>query len=858
MALDARVAPPRERGGPPRQLVALLLHLAGSKPSRQVRHLPLVLEPRLVQRDGFGRGEAFELGARRVRHRDERVHRVREGRLELRLRRTRRGLHVALEPVDVVEPRGELGGDRGPRRAHVRLLEGEKRGEPRVVEGIRIRRGRVDGALLRGAGAGRVARVGVLAVLRGRGGEAGQVRVRRGGFATPRRRGEPVSESRDAQLDGVFEDALRDVVALGAPRRDGGLVPLRAASLHDRDALESAQDAASARPGVAQRANLRGAVAERGALKRRVIARAQRRLAKHERGLRGVRHARLREARQELVLRVDEDVVLDAAAHVDVPPAALNRLVPGHGDATRREEKARSKDRAGTEPGPSRALARSRREGRRGCLARSTRRRTSPARRRREPLARPRETAREGARGREPSSGEAARWMKRKVSFWAVETMGFVAAQVVARAGLDFIAIFPARPAGYRRHICARRLPLASCSGALARHGGEAPLARARRGVGRGRSLSARGPELPHRGGRPHRLLPGPRRAPDVPPHRRARREIGGEESVPQARPRALCLPRASPRRTPRRPNRAVCRAAGASTSCASGVTSHPGPAFVRANLSALDDALGGGVPTGSISELVGPAGAGKTQMCLTLAAAVAAPKESGGLGAGVVYVDTEQKFSGVRLAEIAAAKFPETFGAGVADAAAREAAVEALTSRVLVLTPSTLSEMLQRLNGLEEALIDHGVRLLVVDSMAALARAEFGRGQLARRQELLGQIASVLKQHAERLHMAAFVTNQVTTRLGGAGTRHATGGEEASGANLEARRCGRRRRRGGEGSMTAALAPRAYCGTRARREGAAAARRGGRSGRRGGRGGEVAVRARAPRPRGCFRLGAC
>ena len=214
--------------------------------------------------------------------------------------------------------------------------------------------------------------------------------------------------------------------------------------------------------------------------------------------------------------------MLDAAAHVDVPPAALNRLVPGHGDATRREEKARSKDRAGTVPGPSRALARSRREGRRGCLARSTRRRTSPARRRREPLARPRETAREGARGREPSSDEAARWMKRKKSRFGHcrDDMGFIvcsrkcdAAQVIARAGLDFAMIFPARPAGSSSHL---RAPLASCSGALARHGGEAPLARARRGVGRGRSLSARGPELPHRGGRPHRLLPGPRRRLDV------------------------------------------------------------------------------------------------------------------------------------------------------------------------------------------------------------------------------------------------------------------------------------------------------------------------------------------------------
>ena len=197
-------------------------------------------------------------------------------------------------------------------------------------------------------------------------------------------------------------------------------------------------------------------------------------------------------------------------------------------------------------------------------------------------------------------------------------------------------------------------------------------------------------------------------------------------------------------------------------------------PAFVRAHLAPLDDALGGGVPTGSISELVGPAGAGKTQMCLTLACACAAPKRCGGLESGVVFIDTEQRFSSQRLAEIARAKFPETLSpAHAPDAASAERELDALTSRVLVLTPSTLSEMLQRLNGLEEALIDRGVRLLIVDSVAALARAQFGRGQLTQRQELLGQIASALKQLAERLGMAAFVTNQVTTRVG-ARVRHA------------------------------------------------------------------------------------
>ena len=204
----------------------------------------------------------------------------------------------------------------------------------------------------------------------------------------------------------------------------------------------------------------------------------------------------------------------------------------------------------------------------------------------------------------------------------------------------------------------------------------------------------------------------------------------------------------------------------------ASGSTS-AGPAYVRGGeyLRALDSALGGGVPTGSITELVGPAGAGKTQFCLTLAVAAAAPRRLGGLDAGVVFVDTEQKFSGARVAQIAANVFPSAYGVSSDDAAherdAKATALRALTEKILVLTPSTLSETLQRLSGLEEALVDHAVRLLVVDSVAALARAEFGvgRGQIARRQELLGQIASVLKRQAERLHMAALVTNQVTTR---------------------------------------------------------------------------------------------
>lgn len=53
-----------------------------------------------------------------------------------------------------------------------------------------------------------------------------------------------------------------------------------------------------------------------------------------------------------------------------------------------------------------------------------------------------------------------------------------------------------------------------------------------------------------------------------------------------------------------------------------------------------------GGLPTGMITEFVGPAGIGKTQTCLMMAAQACLPASMGGLGedAGVVYLDTERK----------------------------------------------------------------------------------------------------------------------------------------------------------------------------------------------------------------------
>jgi hypothetical protein len=71
-----------------------------------------------------------------------------------------------------------------------------------------------------------------------------------------------------------------------------------------------------------------------------------------------------------------------------------------------------------------------------------------------------------------------------------------------------------------------------------------------------------------------------------------------------------------------------------------------------------------------------------------------------------------------------------------------------------------------QCLQSLESVIIDHSVRLIIIDSIAALARSDFGAGagggSLADRQAMLSQQAARLKQLAETFRIPVLVTNQV------------------------------------------------------------------------------------------------
>jgi DNA repair protein RAD51 len=67
-----------------------------------------------------------------------------------------------------------------------------------------------------------------------------------------------------------------------------------------------------------------------------------------------------------------------------------------------------------------------------------------------------------------------------------------------------------------------------------------------------------------------------------------------------------------------------------------------------------LDNLLGGGIETGSITEIFGEFRTGKTQLCHTLCVTAQRPLDQGGAEGRVIYIDTEGTFRPQKLVAIA------------------------------------------------------------------------------------------------------------------------------------------------------------------------------------------------------------
>jgi len=164
-----------------------------------------------------------------------------------------------------------------------------------------------------------------------------------------------------------------------------------------------------------------------------------------------------------------------------------------------------------------------------------------------------------------------------------------------------------------------------------------------------------------------------------------------------------------------------------------------------------LDELLGGGIESQSITEVYGMFASGKSQWCFQLSVLAQMPVEKGGLNGGVLYIDTENSFRPERVAQIA--KY-------------RGLNPEEIMKNIFVARAFNSNHQMLLADKAQEIIKEKNIKLLIVDSLTSQFRSEFiGRGQLSDRQQKLNTHMRMLQRIAELYNVVVFVTNQVMSR---------------------------------------------------------------------------------------------
>ncbi|MFB6136336.1 MAG: DNA repair and recombination protein RadA [Halobacteriaceae archaeon] len=190
-----------------------------------------------------------------------------------------------------------------------------------------------------------------------------------------------------------------------------------------------------------------------------------------------------------------------------------------------------------------------------------------------------------------------------------------------------------------------------------------------------------------------------------------------------------------------------------------------------------VDDLLGGGVETQSITEVYGEFGAGKSQVTHQLSVNVQLPEEHGGLEGSAIFVDSEDTFRPERIDDMVRGLEDDVLADtldlhGVEGGPDDEAAVEELVERMLdnihvakafnsnhqILLAEKAKDLVA-----EREDDEFPVRVVSVDSLTAHFRAEYvGRGELAERQQKLNKHLHDLMRIGDLHNAAVIITNQV------------------------------------------------------------------------------------------------
>jgi len=172
-----------------------------------------------------------------------------------------------------------------------------------------------------------------------------------------------------------------------------------------------------------------------------------------------------------------------------------------------------------------------------------------------------------------------------------------------------------------------------------------------------------------------------------------------------------------------------------------------------------FDDFLNGGFESQAITEIAGEFGSGKSQICHSLCVAANQLAENSRLGDNedkqsmtetIIFIDTEGTFRVDRVYQIAEQNGFDPL---------------VILQKIYHCKIFNSEELESVINNLDKFIEQYNAKLVIVDSIISLHRAEFsGRETLAERQQRLGKMLNKLRRYADIYNIAVVITNQVVS----------------------------------------------------------------------------------------------
>lgn len=170
----------------------------------------------------------------------------------------------------------------------------------------------------------------------------------------------------------------------------------------------------------------------------------------------------------------------------------------------------------------------------------------------------------------------------------------------------------------------------------------------------------------------------------------------------------------------------------------------------IKFNVESLDQLTEGGVDVGSITEIFGEAGSGKTQLAMQLALNCVLSMEHGGLGGKAIFISTDKHVPTKRLAEMAS-HLETKLGH---DTKLMDSIFALEFFEWIDLHPFVTEQLPRQLQNHPD------VRLIVIDSVAGIFRQETDYIQRASN---MREVVQVLERLADIYNFAIITTNHVT-----------------------------------------------------------------------------------------------